>query len=53
MSVEGAGLYLRYGSIKMVAGEAVADAAYECIDPSAPYPQIAFFNQGSRVDVVP
>ena len=53
MSVEGAGRYLRYGSIKMVAGEAVADAAYECADRSDPLKKIAFFNKGSRVDVVP
>ena len=53
MSVEGAGRYLRYGSIKMVAGEAVADAAYECADRSYSHKNIAFFNKGSRVDVVP
>ena len=53
MSVKGGGLYLRYGSIKMVAGEAAADAAYECADRSDPHKNIAFFNKGSRVDVVP
>ncbi len=53
MKVKGSGGYSRYDSIKLSAGEAVADAAYECIDPSAPYPQIAFFNKDSRVDVVP
>ena len=53
MSVEGAGRYLRYDSIKIVAGDAVANAAYECADRSDPHKNIAFFNKGSRVDVVP
>ena len=53
MSVEGAGRYTRYDSIKILAGDAVADAAYECADRSDPRKNIAFFNKGSRVDVVP
>ncbi len=53
MSVEGAGRYLRYDSIKGLAGAAVADAAYECADRSDSLKEIAFFNKGSRVDVVP
>ena len=53
MKVIGGGGSIGYDFVKAVAGEAVAEAAYECIDLSAPHPDISFFNQGSRVDVVP
>ena len=53
MKVKGGGGSIGYDFVKAVAGEAVADAAYECIDWSLPHPDISFFNQGSRVDVVP
>ena len=53
MSVIGEGGYIPYDSIMIAPGDAVAEAAYECIDLSVPHPEIAVFNPGSRVDVVP
>ena len=53
VKVIGGGGSIGHDFVKAVAGEAVAEAAYECIDLSAPHPDISFFNQGSRVDVVP
>ena len=56
MSVEGGGGYVPYESIKAVAGTAVADAAHVCAD-RADQPgltaDVAFFNVGSEVEVVP
>ena len=56
MSVEGGGGYVPYESIKAVAGTAVADAAQVCADRAGqpgPTADVAFFNVGSKVDVVP
>ena len=53
MKVIGGGGYFPYNSIVLAPGNAIAEAVYECIDLSVPHPSIAFFNQGSRVDVVP
>ena len=56
MSVEGGGGYVLYESIKAFAGTAVADAAQACADPTGltgPTADVALFNVGSEVDVVP
>ena len=56
MSVYGGGGYVPYKFIKAVAGIAVADAARVCAehaDPTDPTDDVAFFNIGSEVDVVP
>ena len=52
MSVEGGGGYVSYGSIRNVAGVAVADAAQICAD-HVDTESIAFFNVGSGVELVP
>ncbi len=56
MYVEGGGGYLRYDVIKVLAGDAVADAAQACNSHAYPTDSsisIGFFNVGSEVDVVP
>ena len=49
MSVEGGGGHIPYDSVRQLAGDAVADAALACAGPTG---EIAFFNRGSRVDVL-
>lgn len=48
-SVEGGGGYYPVGQVFKVAGEAVATEAQRCIGPTD---EVAFFNLGSRVDLV-
>lgn len=51
MFVEGGGGYISYGFVRNVAGDEVADAAQACVN-HVDADGIAFFNVGSRVDVI-
>ena len=50
-SVEGGGGYVSYGSVRNIAGDAVADAAQECLG-HVDTDSIAFFNVGWAVELV-